>query len=626
MDALPTPLHASDGAARLQRLNRRLERLRELAEIQALLAGAEVDGEAFMQIVVDRVQHLLGGHGAVVELVDGEDMVYRAVSAGSEAHLGLRIPRAGSLSGLCVEQARILVCEDSEHDERVDREACRRVGLRSMLCAPLFDGDHAIGVLKAMAGETRAFGYEDVELLRHMSQTLGAAIAKRASFGALRRLLQERTAAFERVERRNHRLALLTEQLREAKAEAEAANRAKSDFLAAMSHELRTPLNGLVGFAELLARDDLAPEQRGAYRDFVHDAARSLLTIVDDILDLSRVEAGKLDLHAGEVDPVRLVESCVAMVRPQAQAKGLAVTTRIVAGAERRIAGDANRLRQVLLNLLNNAVKFTGAGGVTVTLETTGPPGAPALRFSVADTGMGVAAEARERLFQAFGQADASIHPRYGGAGLGLAICKRLVEAMGGTIGFDSVEGEGSTFRFEIPATSADPASSPETIPAETPPLRVLVVDDSRVNRALAEAVLGSAGHLVTGVGDGASGVAAVRDRSFDVVLMDVRMPGMDGLAATRAIRALPPPAGAAPILALTANALPSEIAACLAAGMDGHVAKPIDIAALLVQVKEAATIRRDERWSPTSSARHAAPEPGTDADGPSKAGKLGTD
>ncbi|EEF22492.1 two-component sensor protein histidine protein kinase, putative, partial [Ricinus communis] len=186
--------------------------------------------------------------------------------------------------------------------------------------------------------------------------------------------------------------------LREAKAEAEAANRAKSDFLAAMSHELRTPLNGLVGFSEMLARDDLPPERRAAYRDFVRDAARSLLTIVDDILDLSRVEAGKLDLHAGEIDPVRLVESCVAMVRPQAQAKGLAMTTRVADGAERRIASDANRLRQVLLNLLNNAVKFTGAGGVSVTLEPTGPPDAPALRFSVSDTGMGVAAEARQRL------------------------------------------------------------------------------------------------------------------------------------------------------------------------------------------------------------------------------------
>ncbi len=595
MRHLSASLPAIPGAARLEILNRRMEGLRALAEIQSLLASSDVGVDDFMQIVVDSVQRLMAGRGAVVELVDGDQMVYRAVSEGYAEHLGLRLPRAGSLSGLCVEQAAILVCEDSETDPRVDRDACRRVGLRSMVCAPLFDGEQAVGVLKAMASEAAAFNVEEIELLRHMSQTLGAAIATRAGVSDLRRLLQERTAALERVERRNQRLAQLTLDLADAKHEAEAANRAKSEFLAAMSHELRTPLNGLVGFSELLARDALSGDERGRYRGFVRDAARALLAIVDDILDLSRVEAGKLMLEDGVVAPARLVDSCAAMARPDAEAKGLALSLQIAPQTPEAIAGDPTRLRQVLLNLVTNAVKFTAGGGVILSVA---PAGDERLRFTVADTGPGIAPEARERLFQPFGQVDSTIHRRYGGTGLGLAICKRLVELMGGTIDVDSEVGKGSTFWFEIPARPADrPAEDdPPAMAAKDEALRILVVDDAEMNRALAEAVLRSADHAVDCADGGATGVEAVRARAYDVVLMDVRMPGMDGLAATRAIRALPFPASATPILALTANAVKAEIDACLAAGMDGHVAKPIDIATLLTRVRDAARLSRPRR------------------------------
>ncbi len=370
---------------------------------------------------------------------------------------------------------------------------------------------------------------------------------------------------------------------RAAQARAQAANQAKSDFLATISHEIRTPLNSILGFASLVADDPtLSPENRRRL-NLVDRAGRSLAEIVGDLLDFAKVEAGRLDLDLAPTSPSALLRDAVAIIAPDAAAKGLYLRTMFEASGEGDVdaplALDENRLRQVLLNLLANALKFTAEGGVTVKL-TAGPvPGA--LRFDVIDTGIGIAPEVQAKLFQRFSQADSSISRSYGGTGLGLAISKALVTGMDGEIGVESQLGQGARFWISLTAEPCDVAAkiagccpTPESIGDRA--ARVLLVDDHPMNRELGHALLTLAGCEVTTANDGVQALDAVLTGDFDLVFMDVHMPGMDGLAATRAIRALSGPAAKAPIIALSADVLPEQIARCRAAGMDGHVAKPI--------------------------------------------------
>jgi len=368
---------------------------------------------------------------------------------------------------------------------------------------------------------------------------------------------------------------------RAAQARAQAASQAKSDFLATISHEIRTPLNSILGFASLVADDpSLSPENRRRL-DLVGRAGRSLAEIVGDLLDFAKVEAGRLDLALTPTSPAALLRDTVAIIAPEAAAKGLTLSTVFDetggGDVEAPLALDETRLRQVLLNLLANALKFTAEGGITVKLTAGPAPGA--LRFEVIDTGIGIAAEVQARLFQRFSQADSSISRSYGGTGLGLAISKALVTRMGGAIGVESQLGQGARFWIDL---TAEPAALPAPIHRPAPrtaaerAARVLLVDDHPMNRELGKALLTLAGCEVVTADDGAQAVEIVQVGDFDLVLMDVHMPGMDGLTAARAIRALAGPIAAIPIVALSADVLPQQIARCRAAGMDDHVAKPI--------------------------------------------------
>lgn len=367
-------------------------------------------------------------------------------------------------------------------------------------------------------------------------------------------------------------------ELRRAKAGAEAANAAKSDFLASISHEIRTPLTAIRGYSDLLAAGPLDDAQRDQL-DRLRDANGVLGRLIDDMLDLSRIEAGRIDLFDAAFDVAAMIDRVLGMMRPVAKAKGLTLAACVAPDVPRGLVGDEARLMQVVLNLTNNAVKFTPRGRVMVDVARQGDR----LRITVSDTGIGIAAKDMPKLFKRFSQIDSSLARAHAGSGLGLAISAGLVERMGGRITVDSALGEGSTFRVTLPLVEAG-VSAPLPVSAPHPlrrGARVLVVEDSHQNQHLIKAVLNRDGIACTAAFDGIEGVAAAQAGGFDLVIMDMQMPRMDGIAATAAIRALPAPLGQVPILALSANALDRQVAAMRAAGADAHLAKPFGIDAL---------------------------------------------